>query len=85
MTPAVRGWSPVIMMGRMDLDQVDRIDVGIAHVDRSTQDSVVGQQLLAPGDFEDRRDGLVEPSAEVLADRQEIRRHQLTIVFGRNA
>src|SRR4051812_8823357 len=50
---------------QLDLDQVDRVDVRIAHLDRPPQDDVFGQKTLLPGRPEHRGNRLAEAAAKV--------------------
>jgi len=57
------------------LHEVDGIDVGVADIDRSAQDRIVVQQLLAAGNSQHSGRGRRQPAAEVRAERME--RHGL--------
>src|SRR5689334_23121973 len=62
------------------LQQVDRIHIRIAHVDRSAQDRIGLEQLTLIADDADGVDGMSEPHAQRTSEALKIRRNQLTVV-----
>ncbi len=65
---------------QLDLQQVDRIDVGIAHVDRAAQHRVVLEQVAVSGDVEHHVDGALQPRPQRRAEILLVRRHEVAIV-----
>ena len=61
---------------QLDLDEVDRIDVRVPHVDRAAQDAVPLDERPVAGHLEDRADGLAQPGAQGRADRPERLGHE---------
>ena len=68
-----------------DLNQVNRIHIWVADVDRAPQDGIALEEMLMGGDFQERSHGARQPSAELLSQRLQRRRHELAVVLGGDA
>ncbi|MCY1458423.1 hypothetical protein D9M71_758050 [compost metagenome] len=57
---------------KLDLQQVQRVEVGIAHTDRLAQHGVAAEQLRLASQTQHRVDGLRQQVAQLLPQRAQV-------------